>query len=179
MSTYGVEWFQPQQGIAVELRPMLREDTYLLRALLSRPEVQPHIVMRSGAGTQAYLDKLVQQMLSCFDPGALHTGIYIKGQRELIGTVSLQNWNRRDGSAILGYILDPACWGHGFATEAVGLLLNYSVQELGVKKVEGRCRGDNFRSERVMVKNGMTLERILPRAGSLVDVMKVFTLLHK
>jgi ribosomal-protein-alanine N-acetyltransferase len=179
MSTYGAVMFLTQQGITVELKPMLREDTYLLRTLLSRPEVQPHIVMRSGAGTQAYLDKLVQRMLSPLDPCELHAGVYLKEQHELIGTVSLQNWNRREGTAILGYVLDPAWWGHGYATEAVGLLLNYGVQELGVKKVEGRCRGDNLRSERVMVKNGMKLERILPRVGSLVDVMKVFTLLHK
>lgn len=57
--------------------------------------------------------------------------------------------------------------------------MNYSVHTLGITRIEGRCRGDNIRSQRVMLKNGMMLERVLPRVGSLDDVMKVFTLLHK
>jgi ribosomal-protein-alanine N-acetyltransferase len=180
MSTYDTVLFKTQQGTAVELRPILPEDTYALRTLLSHPEVKPHIVLRCGGGTQhAYLDKLVKRMLYAFDPCALHAGIYIKGRQGLIGAVSLQNWNRREGNASLGYMLDPAWWGHGLATEAVSLLLNYSLQELGMTRVEGRCRGDNSRSERVMIKNGMTLERIVPMAGSSDDVMKVFSLLHK
>lgn len=97
----------------------------------------------------------------------------------MIGIVALQNWNRREGTATLGYMLDPAWWGHGLATEAVGLFLNYSVHTLGITRIEGRCTGDNIRSERVMLKNGMKLERVMPKVGSLDDVMKVFTLLHK
>ena len=84
----------------------------------------------------------------------------------------------RTGTGMLGYMLHPDCWGAGLATEAVGLLLSYARQELGLAKVEGRCRGDNLRSEGVMLKNGLALERILPMADGSGDVMKVFTLLH-
>lgn len=180
MITYGTISFHPQQGMAVDLRPMLAEDTDDLQRMLSHPEVRPHILMRYGAGSPySYFEKLVNRMLYAFDPCELHAGVYLKEQQKLIGTVSLQNWNRREDKASLGYMVDPTWWGHGLATEAVGLLLKYAVQELGVTRVEGRCRGDNCRSERVMTKNGMMLERILPRVGTLDDVTKVFTLLHK
>lgn len=179
MITYDTVSFIAQQGTAVELRPLLPAEGDRLTALLSHPEVQPHIVMRCGAGSQrAVMDKLVHRMLYAYDPCALHAGIYIRGSQELIGTVSLQNWNRHEGKAVLGYMLHPAWWGAGFATEAVGLLLNYARQELGLAKVEGRCRGGNLRSERVMLKNGLTLDRVLPLADGSGDVMKVFTLLH-
>jgi ribosomal-protein-alanine N-acetyltransferase len=177
MITYETVSFAAQQGTAVELRPMLPSEGGILKALLCHPDVQPHIVMRCGAGSQrAVLDQLVHRMLHAYDPCALHAGIYFRDRPELIGTVSLQNWNRHEGKAVLGYMLDPAWWGSGLATEAVGLMLSYARQELGLVKVEGRCRGDNLRSERVLLKNGLTLERVLPMPGSSGDVMKVFTL---
>ncbi|WP_310830058.1 GNAT family N-acetyltransferase [Paenibacillus pedocola] len=179
MITYETISLITQQGTAVELRPLQPAEAGRLQALLSHPEVQPHIVLRCGAGSQkAVLDKLVHRMIYAYDPCALHAGIYPRGGEELIGTVSLQNWNRHEGKAVLGYMLHPDWWGAGLASEAVGLLLGYARQELGLAKVEGRCRGDNLRSERVMLKNGLALERILPIADGSGDVMKVFTLLH-
>lgn len=177
MITYESVSFIAQQGTAVELRPLLPAESGRLKALLSHPDVQPHIVLRCGASSQqAVLDKLVHRMVYGYDPCALHAGIYARDRQELIGTVSLQNWNRHEGKAVLGYMLHPAWWGAGLATEAVGLLLNYARQELGLAKVEGRCRGDNLRSERVMLKNGLTLERVLPMADGSGDIMKVFTI---
>ncbi|WP_157794013.1 GNAT family N-acetyltransferase [Paenibacillus donghaensis] len=177
MLTYEQAEFKQQQGAAVEVKALATDDTCSLRRLLSHPEVNPHILFRSGpASQQASVDKLVQRMMYTYDPCALHAGIYLLGLPQLLGTVSLQNWNRREGTATLGYMLDPACWGCGLATEAVGLLLDYGVREAGVTRVEGRCRGDNTRSERVMIKNGMLLERQMPVVGSPGDVMKVYAL---
>lgn len=179
MGTYAAVMGLALQGTAVDVRTMAAGDGELLKALLSHPEVQPHIQLRHGATSQqGVLDKLVNRILHGYDPCALHAGIYITGQPELIGSVCLQNWNRHEGSAVLGYMLNPLWWGRGFATEALELLLTYGIRELGLRKVEGRCRGDNLRSEQVMLKNGLTLERILPMADGSGDVMKVFTLLH-
>ncbi|MFF2911034.1 GNAT family N-acetyltransferase [Paenibacillus sp. NPDC057934] len=178
MSPYETLKLPHQNGTAIELRPMSSEDARTLRMLLSHPQVKPHIVMRPGGSQPAFMDKLINRMLYAIDPSALHTGIYRRGQQELVGTVSLQNWNRQEGRAILGYMVDPKWWGHGYATEAVGLLLNYGFQELGLKVVEGRCRGDNTGSERVMLKNGLQLERTVPIVASGGDVMKVFRLCY-
>lgn len=177
MSTYQSISLMAQQGQSACLRALLPDDCDRLKTLLSHPEVRRHILMRSGAGSHQ-LDKLVSRMLYPHDPCALHAGIHLKGTQELIGTVSLQSWNRHEGKAVLGYMVDPLRWGRGIASEAVGLLLEYGLHELGLRKVEGRCRGDNYRSERVMLNNGLTLERIMPMADGSGDVMKVFTLLH-
>ncbi|WP_405104171.1 GNAT family N-acetyltransferase [Paenibacillus sp. FSL K6-1217] len=180
MSTYEMIMGMSLQGSRVELKNMASGDGAQLKSLLSHPEVQPHIQLRHASSSrQGVLDRLVNQMLHGFDPCALHAGIYILGQPELIGSVSLQNWNRLEGHAVLGYMLNPLCWGRGYAAEALGLLLAYSFSELGLRKVEGRCRGDNHRSAQVMLRNGLTLERTLPMADGSGDVMKVFTLLHK
>jgi ribosomal-protein-alanine N-acetyltransferase len=179
MSVYETVKFQTLSGAATELRAMTLEDAATLRALLRHPQVKPHIVMRPEGGSQpAFMDKLINRMLYAIDPCALHAGIYRPGQQDLVGTVSLQNWNRHEGRAILGYMVDPVWWGCGFATEAVGLLLKYGFQELGLKIVEGRCRGENIGSERVMLKNGLQLERTMPVIASGGDVMKVFKLCY-
>lgn len=177
MSTYEMIMGMALQGQAIELKTMAPGDGAMLKSLLSHPEVQPHIQLRHGSSTQqGVLDKLVKRMLHGYDPSALHAGIYLKGQTELIGSVSLQNWSRQEGKAVLGYMLSPLWWGRGYATEAVGLLLAYSFKELGLWQIEGRCRGDNLRSARVMLKNGLTLERTLPMADGSGDVMKIYTL---
>lgn len=179
MSTYEIIPFQEQRGTIVELRTVAPEESAALRALLSLPELRPHIVMRSDGLDNSALEKLAHQMLHPYDPCSLHAGIYRRGEAELIGTVSLQSWNRRVGSAVLGYMLDPLWWGRGYATEAVSLMLHYAFHELGITEMEGRCRGGNTASARVMIKNGMKLERSIPTVGSAGDVIKVFRLLHK
>jgi [ribosomal protein S5]-alanine N-acetyltransferase len=174
MSTYQTLRIPTQYGTAVDLRSMVPEDAAALQALLSHPELKKHIVMRGEGSHDAPTGKLMHRMLHAFDPCALHAGIYQAGTSELIGTVCLQCWNRRKGSAILGYMMDPSWWGRGYATEAVRLMLKYGSEEMGITEVEGRCKGDNAGSEKVMVKNGMELTRIIPVEGTLNDVIKVF-----
>ncbi|WP_379130522.1 GNAT family N-acetyltransferase [Paenibacillus sp. sgz500958] len=178
MSTYENVSFQVQKGQAVELRALLPDHAATLRALLAEPELSPHIVMRGDRLSGAAQDKLVHRMVNAQDPGAVHAGIYCSEVPDLIGIISLQCWNRRTGSALLGYMLDPAWWGRGFATEAVGLMLNYAHQELGITEVEGRCRGSNLRSAKVMQKNGMQYMRSIPVITEKDEITMVFRLLH-
>lgn len=179
MSTYEPAKLPQQEGTLVVLRSMAPDEALTLRALLSHPQVRPHIVMRPGGPQPAFMDKLIHRMLYAIDPSVLHAGIYrYEQQEQLVGTVSLQNWNRDEGQALLGYMVNPEWWGRGFATEAVSLLLQYAFKELGLCVIEGRCRGDNLGSERVMTKNGLSLERTVPLVASGGDVMKVFKLCY-
>lgn len=56
-----------------------------------------------------------------------------KGTDELIGTVSLLQLD--NGSGVLGYWLGVPYWGNGYATEASRLLISFSQEHLGLKKV--------------------------------------------
>jgi RimJ/RimL family protein N-acetyltransferase len=56
----------------------------------------------------------------------------------------------RGALAELGWVLDPACTGHGYATEAVRELLRYCFQDLGVHRVTANCFLDNDTSCRLM-----------------------------
>jgi RimJ/RimL family protein N-acetyltransferase len=59
----------------------------------------------------------------------------------------------------IGYILDPAYAGQGFATEIGTALLRICFEELGVRRVWAGCFADNTASSRVLEKIGMRLEQ--------------------
>lgn len=60
--------------------------------------------------------------------------------------------------AELGWVLDPAHGGHGYATEAVRELLRYSFEDLGVRRVVANCFLGNHSSWRLMERVGMRRE---------------------
>jgi RimJ/RimL family protein N-acetyltransferase len=60
---------------------------------------------------------------------------------------------------LLGYILDPAHAGNGYATEIARDLLSLAFDDLGLRRVTAGCFADNVASRRVLEKAGMRLEQ--------------------
>lgn len=139
---------------ALELRRLDRTNALELNRLLALPEMAPHLVMRRQSLPGAYLKARAAAMLSGGDGRSLHTGIYVPGQGELLGVVSLQHIRPADGTAVLGFLVDPRHWGRGIATGAVRLMLEHAFTGMDLTAVEGRCRSDNEASRRVMLSSG-------------------------
>ena len=79
--------------------------------------------------------------------------------------------------AELGWVIDPACAGNGFATEAASALLRICFVELGLRRVYAQCFADNAASWRIMEKLGMRREEYavrdsLHRSGQWMDGMR-------
>ena len=82
----------------------------------------------------------------------------------------------RDAQAELGWVLDPAHTGHGYATEAVRELLRYCFQDLGVRRVTASCFLGDDTAWRLMERVGMRRERhavreSLHRSGRWLDTV--------
>jgi RimJ/RimL family protein N-acetyltransferase len=80
----------------------------------------------------------------------------------------------RATQAELGWVLDPAHTGHGYATEAAQALLDHCFTTLGVRRVVASCFADNDSSCRLMERLGMRREGIaiaesLHRSGKWLD----------
>lgn len=78
--------------------------------------------------------------------------------------------------AEIGYVLDPAHAGHGYATEAARELLRLAFEGLGVRRVIAQCFADNEASWRLMERLGMRREQhtkqdSLHRDGRWLDGM--------
>lgn len=82
----------------------------------------------------------------------------------------------QNADAELGWVLDPAHTGHGYATEAVHELLRYCFEDLGVRRVTANCFLDNEASWRLMERVGMrrelhAIQESLHRSGRWLDTV--------
>ncbi|MBL7497262.1 GNAT family N-acetyltransferase [Frankia sp. CNm7] len=88
-------------------------------------------------------------------------------QREVAGRA-------RGAQAELGWALDPAHSGHGYATEAMRELIRHCFEDLGIRRVVASCFLDNEASWRLMERLGMRREvhavrESLHRRGQWLD----------
>lgn len=56
----------------------------------------------------------------------------------------------------IGWRLDPAYWGQGYATEGASALLKYAFEELGLEEIVAVTVPQNIKSQSVMKRLGMT-----------------------
>ena len=61
-----------------------------------------------------------------------------------------------DGSVEIGYGINPAFWGNGYATEAVAAAVRWALEQPGVTRVEAETNPHNGASQRVLEKCGFT-----------------------
>jgi RimJ/RimL family protein N-acetyltransferase len=78
--------------------------------------------------------------------------------------------------AELGWVLDPAHTGHGYATEAIRAVIDVCFDALGLRRVHAGCFADNEPSWRLMERLGMRREEFsrktaLHRSGEWLDGM--------
>ncbi|WP_446216262.1 GNAT family N-acetyltransferase [Micromonospora sp. IBHARD004] len=78
-----------------------------------------------------------------------------------IGWCSLTRWNPDYRSASMGYCLDDAAWGHGYATEAAHALLKWAFDTLDLNRVQAETDTRNAASARVLEKLGFVREGTL------------------
>ena len=78
-----------------------------------------------------------------------------------IGWCGLTRWNPDFRSASMGYCLDDAAWGHGYATEAGRGLLEWAFDTLDLNRVQAETDTRNVASARVLEKLGFVREGTL------------------
>ncbi|MFI6093588.1 GNAT family N-acetyltransferase [Streptomyces sp. NPDC051218] len=78
-----------------------------------------------------------------------------------VGWCGLIDWDPDNRSASLGYCLDPAMWGHGYATEAAHALLQWAFDTWDLNRVQAEADTRNAASGRVLEKVGFVREGTL------------------
>jgi ribosomal-protein-alanine N-acetyltransferase len=78
-----------------------------------------------------------------------------------IGWCGLTRWNPEYRSASMGYCLDDAAWGHGYATEGARALLQWAFDTLDLHRVQAEADTRNVASARVLEKLGFLGEGTL------------------
>ena len=117
-------------------------------------------------------------------PERLATTLVVELDGRVVGDLMLRvedAWSQaevveqaRGVQAELGWVLDPAHAGHGYATEAVAALVRVCFEDLGLRRVTASCFADNAASWRLMERLGMrreahTVRESLHRDGRWLD----------
>ncbi len=152
----------------VQLRPFTDDDAGVLFALHSRIEVLRYWdapPWDDPARARGFIERCRQ--LADEGTGA-RLAIDRRTDSAFLGWCSLTRWNPDFRSAALGYCLDDAAWGQGYATEAAGAVLAWAFDTLDLNRVQAETDTRNAASARVLEKLGFKREGTL-REDCVVD----------
>jgi len=79
---------------------------------------------------------------------------------KMIGTCGFAKLDYDNNSAEIGYVINPAFWHKGYASEAVKKVIDFGFHTLNLHRIEARYIVGNEFSRKVMEKCGMTYEGI-------------------
>ena len=90
--------------------------------------------------------------------------IILKETGRHIGNIKLGPINRKHGFADLGIIIgEKPCWGKGFATEAITLVVDYAFEKLKLNKLTAGAYANNIGSVKAFKNAGFLIEGIRKR----------------
>jgi RimJ/RimL family protein N-acetyltransferase len=162
-----VDVLKPEYPIETErllLRPLEPGDVEALHAYQSRPDVCRYIPYEPRT-PEVIAERLAdpEKTRRTLDaPGqALDLAVVRKDTGELIGDVLLFWHSEEHRSGEVGYALNPAHGGQGFATEAAAAMLELGFDALGLHRIIGRIDARNDASAAVLRRLGMRQEAVL------------------
>lgn len=109
----------------------------------------------SNKEVQDWLDR--QQMRYRQDGVGLYA-VILKETGTMIGQCGLTIQSTPNGDVLeIGYLFQKEYWGHGYASEAAAACKEYAFHTLGAKEVCSIIRDSNLPSQKVAIRNGMSV----------------------
>ena len=92
-------------------------------------------------------------------PDSLAFAVHVKATGRLIGTCAFSQLDGDNGSALFHITIgEKDAWGHGYGTEATGLMLEHAFEHLGLHRVALSVFAFNERAIRSYRKVGFVVE---------------------
>ena len=169
-----VSW--PARTERLTIRPAMPADLDATWAFRRLPEVGEWVTW-AEPDRAAYAERFL-------DPGRLATSLVIERDGAVVGDLMVRiedGWAQGEvadravgAQAEVGWTIDPAHAGRGYATEAVTELLRICFEDLRVRRVVALCFAANTASWRLMERVGMRRELhavrdSLHRSGEWLD----------
>jgi [ribosomal protein S5]-alanine N-acetyltransferase len=112
---------------------------------------------RTAAEVQRFVQMFIDQQYE--EPRTRYQmALCLRESGDLIGNCGIRRSAAWSHDAEIGYELAPDQWGKGYATEAVGEILRFGFEELGLHRIAAWTVADNAASARVLEKAGFSLE---------------------
>jgi RimJ/RimL family protein N-acetyltransferase len=160
MTSPAIAW--PRTTDRLTLRPVTDGDIDQMLTYRNDPEVRRWLI-RATVDPARFRQKWLASVDDPFD----HSCVALVGDQHIgSGMLEVLDGMGQDDApeslkveGMLGYILDPAYAGRGYATELAQNLLSLAFDDLGLRRVTAGCYADNIASRRVLEKVGMRLEQ--------------------
>lgn len=140
----------------LRLRQWRAEDNEVFAAMSSNPQVMQYF---PNLLTRAESDALIERMKSIIDTqGWGFWAIELKHNQQFIGFTGLHDQPTQfsfSPCVEIGWRLDQAYWGQGYAPEAAQAALAFAFEHLKLDKVVAFTTMDNAKSQKVMHKLNM------------------------
>jgi [ribosomal protein S5]-alanine N-acetyltransferase len=157
----------------LRIRKFEMGDLDALAPIMAKPEMFRHSYRgpQSREETRAMLERFLQRYER---DGSGPYAVLLKETGALIGFAGLPV-HEIDGvkEIEVGYGIDPAYQGQGYAAEATKACRDYAFQRLGAKRVVSIIKKDNEASLKVAAKLGMTFEKSTLFYGAAVLIYSV------
>jgi RimJ/RimL family protein N-acetyltransferase len=155
-----------------EVRPSDVNATYY--GWMNDPEVTRYLESRFFPHSMEALREYVTGKLG--DRDNVFLAMVLKSGDRHIGNIKLGpiHWMHR--SADIGLLIgERDCWGQGYATEAIRLVVDYAFSELNLHKLTAGCYAINHGSIKAFQKVGFVVEGVRPQhyyyRGAYIDAV--------
>ncbi len=121
------------------------------------------------------VDRWFEMLRSQWHAGdAYEFGMFCGDDGGYVGNCGLIKLDKRHRRAAIAYMIDPALWGRGYATEAAKGVCAFGFDVLSLHRIDGSCMSKNPASRAVMEKTGFRFEgtqrQWLEKDGAWMDV---------
>lgn len=163
------------------LRELSENDIERLYAISCEAAVRAYVddIPKDRDEAYAHICAYIKHVYPFYGYG--YWGIFLKESGELIGRCGLQEGTVREEvsedfaeGARIGYLLDPAYTGHGYAREAVHAVIRYAFEEMKLTCISAVIREDNVRSVAVAKACGMSYDREVEQDGKKYQSYHIF-----
>jgi RimJ/RimL family protein N-acetyltransferase len=147
------------QGESTRLRPFRLEDADLrFSASLDSPTRQAHVGGIEFPTSVELQSAWLEKVAGCQDNGRIVLFATENLAGDTVGWVSLHSRDQKNGTFSFGVAVYRTHRGHGYAVDAVRMLLKYGFWEQRYQKCNSVCAHSNEASMRMHIKLGFTEE---------------------
>ncbi len=143
------------RGTRLLLRPLADTDGDALGAFTQEENVYRYLPTflfeKKYADPRQAISRLYDECLK----ESLILGIFM--EERFCGLAEMYGYRAAIHKISVGYRLQEACWGQGIATEALGLMIDYILNDRKLEIITASTMIENRTSARVLQKNGFTL----------------------
>jgi RimJ/RimL family protein N-acetyltransferase len=150
------------------VRPRTARDLPDLLRLHTNPRVMRYA--RFTEDWAAWDRKLCRSLVRPFPRGLGYWTVLDKGSnQQFIGSAMLIAFSENTRALEAGWRLEPGAWGHGYAQEALGVILEHGLSQTDVTRIVAFIHEDNLPSVRLASRLGFTATDVLSGSHRLFE----------